>query len=99
MTKACLLLHGSNKKTSTGKDFAHMFPYFLYAGYKPFAVDLPGYGKSPGRVASFRTSEVWTERGCGNLIVEIINLLTAKEVLLFGYDWGGTMALRIGARL
>ena len=91
------MLHGSDKKTSSGAEFTHLFKFFVFAGFKPVAIDMPGYGKSPGKVQSFRSSEVWAEHGPGILVLEIIRLLDASELVLFGYDWGGCIALRVGA--
>ena len=38
------------------------------------------------------------ERFVGDLVTEIIDGIDADEFLLFGYDWGGQVALRVGVR-
>ena len=38
------MLHGSDKKTSSGAEFTHLFKFFISAGIRPVAIDMPGYG-------------------------------------------------------
>ena len=66
--------------------------------YQIVSVDMPGYGKSAGKAHSFRTIHILDKDGPAELIRELVKILNLQNVTLVGYDWGGSIALRLGVQ-
>ena len=54
---------------------------------------MPGH-RNQGR----GTDEIMMPGGIGELIIEIMHNIDADELLLFGYSWGASSALRVGVK-
>ena len=96
--KTVIFIHGCDLKTSNASQFTHFFEAYTYMQYKVVSIDMPGYGKSEGKAHSFRTVAILEKDGPAELIKEIIQNLNLTNVTLVGYDWGGSIALRMGVQ-
>ena len=79
-----LLIHGLG---GSSKDWRNLMPYLAYAGFRVYAPDLPGYGKS-GQPSDFSYS-VSDE---ANAVVSFMDALGLKQVDLAGHSMGGWIA-------
>jgi 3-oxoadipate enol-lactonase len=84
--KVILLLHGLG---SEGSSWQLQFPALIAAGYRPLAVDLPGFGGS--RFHGRR----WSIRAAADLLADWLQGLVAAPLVVAGISMGGTVALRM----
>ena len=88
-----VFLHGC---PSDSEEFLSKFPAFIYMQYQVFAVDLPGYGASTGKCQPSRSENVLDEGGPADTIKFVIRSLQLGTPVLYGYDWGGCIAMKMG---
>jgi pimeloyl-ACP methyl ester carboxylesterase len=79
-------------------EFEHLHDAFIYLQCRVWALDLPGYGKSTGKRQPSRSENVDDHRGPAELIRWLISHLSLKQVMLFGYDWGGAIAIKLAIK-
>ncbi len=58
---------------------------------------MPGYGKSEGSIYSWGLQKILDENGPAEVIFEIINKFELKVPVFYGYDWGGTIVLKLSS--
>ena len=97
MDRAVVFIHGCDK-SSSGTQFQHWFTALVHFDFRVVAIDMPGYGKSSGKKQSFRTRNILDQDGPADVITEVIKELGLVKPALFGYDWGGSIAMRFGIR-
>lgn len=83
---AVVLIHGFLSSTFS---YRRLIP-FLKDDYTVLAVDLPPFGKSE-KSSSF----VYSYSNLASVVVELINKLSLKEVVLVGHSMGGQICLNI----
>jgi pimeloyl-ACP methyl ester carboxylesterase len=71
--------------------YRKMIPIFLDAGYRVVAPDFFGFGRSDKPVED----EVYTFEFHRNSIIEFINYLDLKNIILLAQDWGGLIGLTL----
>ena len=83
--KLALLLHGFPESAYSWR---HQVPLLVRLGYRVWAPNLRGYGKSdkPAGVAHYRVDKLEQD------IADLIDAAGARSVLLVGHDWGGVIA-------
>jgi len=89
--RLALLLHGFPEHAFSWR---HQLPLFARLGYRVWAPNQRGYGKSskPKGVASYRIDE---------LVADVAGLIDAsgkRRVTLVGHDWGGLAAWEVALR-
>jgi len=89
--RLALLLHGFPEHAFSWR---HQLPLFARLGYRVWAPNQRGYGKSskPQGVASYRIEA---------LVADVAGLVAAsgaRQVTLVGHDWGGLVAWEYAAR-
>ncbi len=82
---AVLLLHGLG---SCAQDWELQLPALTAAGYRPVAVDLPGFGRAPA-------PEVWTLEGAARAARETLEGLGIDAAHVVGISMGGCVALQL----
>src|ERR1700743_1284469 len=87
--KPLVLVHGLG---GSAAEWRNLMPYLEYAGYRVYAPDLVGYGKS-GQPADFS----YCVRDEANVIVGFLDALGLKQVDLGGVSMGGWIAQLIAA--
>lgn len=96
----CLHAFGSD---CSAMDWSGAFGHLVEARYRVVALDFPGFGQSPGRRQSSRTEamcnpgeavETCTEVTL-RILTEILGRPASEPVALFGWDWGGGIALNL----
>lgn len=89
--RLALLLHGFPEHAFSWR---HQIPLFARLGYRVWAPNQRGYGKSsrPRGVASYRIEELVAD------VAGLVDAAGAKRVLLVGHDWGGLVAWEFAAR-
>lgn len=64
-----------------------------------FAADFPGFGSTQGARQASRTESLWKDGEVMEIVVDLLEFATDKkrtrQVVLFGWDWGGNMALSL----
>ena len=90
-----IFFHGN---PSCFEEFEHMLPVFLKMQYQCFAFDLPGFGGSPGKAMAGRSEKVLIEGGPAELIRLFINRHNLTNLVAVGYDWGGTIAIKMAIK-
>lgn len=78
-----VLIHGLGADASS---WVFQLQALCQAGYRPIAVDLPGFGKTPHHGAH------WTIRGVAYLIRKFLQECTDEKVIVIGHSLGGTIA-------
>ena len=96
LDRCVVFLHGCDKSASKSENFTHRFKALLHYNFRVIAIDLPGYGKTKGKCHSFRTKDILKEGGPAECVSEVIKSLGLTRPILFGYDWGASIALRMG---
>lgn len=89
--RLALCLHGFPE---LGRSFRHQLPMLARLGYRAWAPDLRGYGRTERPP---RTSDYAIE----TLIEDVAGLIAAagpRETLLLGHDWGGFIAWHVAMR-
>jgi pimeloyl-ACP methyl ester carboxylesterase len=83
--KLALFLHGFPE---TAHSWRHQMPLLADMGYKCWAPNQRGYGKSymPGKVSDYHTDLLLQD------VVGFIKASKCKSVTLIGHDWGGVIA-------
>lgn len=85
-----LCLHGFPESSFS---FRHQLPMFAKLGYRAWAPDLRGYGKSsrPIGVDEYTMEKLEAD------VAGLIDAARAREVVLVGHDWGGGIAWSFAA--
>lgn len=83
--RLALCLHGFPESSYA---FRHQLPLFAKLGYRAWAPDMRGYGKSsrPSGVDAYRMDHLEAD------VAGLIDASGAKRVTLVGHDWGGMVA-------
>jgi pimeloyl-ACP methyl ester carboxylesterase len=83
--RLALCLHGFPESSFS---FRHQLPLLAKLGYRAWAPDLRGYGKTsrPVGVAEYTMDKLMAD------VAGLIDASGAREVLLVGHDWGGAIA-------
>jgi pimeloyl-ACP methyl ester carboxylesterase len=83
--KLALLLHGFPENAYSWR---YQIPLLARLGYRVWAPNLRGYGKSdrPGGVGEYTIDKLEQD------VADLIDASGAKSVLLVGHDWGGGIA-------
>jgi pimeloyl-ACP methyl ester carboxylesterase len=89
--RLALLLHGFPEHAFSWR---HQLPLFAKLGYRVWAPNQRGYGKSPKPkgVASYGIDELVAD------VAALIDASGARSVTLVGHDWGGLVAWEFAAR-
>ena len=89
--RLALLLHGFPEHAFSWR---HQLPLFAKLGYRVWAPNQRGYGKSPKPkgVASYGIDELVAD------VAGLIDASGARSVTLVGHDWGGLVAWEFAAR-
>ena len=89
--RLALLLHGFPEHAYSWR---HQLPLFAKLGYRVWAPNQRGYGKSskPKGVASYGIDELVAD------VAALIDASGARSVTLVGHDWGGLVAWEFAAR-
>ncbi len=82
-SEAVLLLHGLG---STAASWQEQIPALVEAGFRPIAVDLPGFGKTPYRAP-------WSPQRAAEAVLTLLEGLDALPAHVVGISMGGTVAL------
>lgn len=85
-----VLIHGLGGRA---EDWRNLIPYLAYNGYRVYAPDLPGYGKSE-QPANFSYS-VSDE---ANIVVAFMDALNLRQVDLAGHSMGGWIVQLVAYR-
>jgi pimeloyl-ACP methyl ester carboxylesterase len=83
--RLALCLHGFPENSHS---FRYQLPLFARLGYRAWAPDLRGYGKTtrPVGVAEYSIEKLEAD------VAGLIDASRAREVVLVGHDWGGGIA-------
>ena len=83
--RLALLLHGFPESSYSWR---YQLPLFAKLGYRAWAPDLRGYGKTsrPAGVAEYAIEKLEADVG------GLIDAANAREVVLVGHDWGAAIA-------
>jgi pimeloyl-ACP methyl ester carboxylesterase len=95
--RAVVFIHGCDKSNSS-KNFDHWFAALVHYDLRAVAIDMPGYGNSPGERHSFRTRHILDTDGPADVVTEVIKELGLIKPAIFGYDWGASIAMRSAIR-
>lgn len=88
--RLALCLHGFPESSYS---FRHQLPLFARLGYRAWAPDLRGYGRTTRPVGVEHYAIEKLEEDVGGLI----DASGAREVVLVGHDWGGGIAWSFAA--
>ncbi len=85
--KALLFLHGwqSNKEV-WGQVIKEL------SGYEIYAIDLPGFGKSPA------PKSAWAVGDYADLVAEFIKKLDLKNIIVVGHSFGGRVGIKLSSQ-
>ena len=79
-----------------------MIPAYLFCQYQVFAIDMPGYGRSTGKVQPSRSEQIYSKDGPADLIKFLVKKLgldnSEFKLSIGGYDWGAAIALKMGLK-
>lgn len=81
--RAVLLLHGLG---ADGESWALQFPSLAAAGFRPLAVDLPGFGRSPA------PSGHWSIQAAARAAAGVLDSLRIEKADVVGLSMGGAAA-------
>ena len=84
--QSMLLVHGLGNNAS--KDWTHIVEEFA-KHYHTIAVDLPGFGRSQGKLEEYVTPDTYA-----NLLHRVANLYAKSQVTYIGHSMGGSIGLR-----
>ena len=68
-------------------------------GYLVVGIDMPGFGKSPGKRHKSRSEYMRIPGGPVDIVDNIINLLNKPSAYILGYDWGAGIAISAAIKL
>ena len=88
--KPLILLHGFGANSYTWRHVVPMLP----VGYKAYALDLKGFGKSAKPLDKFYSMD-----DQANLVCDFIEENALKQVTLIGHSMGGGIALMVAMKL
>ncbi|CAK9099353.1 unnamed protein product [Durusdinium trenchii] len=88
--EAVLLLHGCPSDAWTWK---WLFPPLLYSKYRAIAIDMPGFGSSPGTRLGSRSELNNAKGGPLDICCAVLDALGVQKANVVGYDWGAGIAL------
>lgn len=91
--EAVLLLHGCPSDAWTWK---WLFPPLLYNKYRAIAIDMPGFGSSPGTRLGSRSELNNVKGGPLDIACAVLDALGVQKANVVGYDWGAGIALSMG---
>ena len=57
---------------------------------------MPGYGKSNGKCVSSRSENVLVDGGPADVVKFVMKELEIVQPIVVGFDWGGSIALKMG---
>jgi len=81
-----LMLHGLGVD---GSSWVLQFPALIDAGFRPIAVDVPGFGKSP------YGNSYWSIQRIANDIASFLDDIKVSTVHVIGLSMGGTIAQQL----
>ncbi|CAF1008674.1 unnamed protein product [Brachionus calyciflorus] len=95
----CLLIHGWSKSAGL-KQWKFMFEPLIKEGYRVFAIDMPGFGHSQSaiRLFSARSDDNLLKDGPVDVIEQILNKLNIDKFNIFGFSWGGGVAISLAIK-
>eukprot|EP00434_Breviolum_minutum_P024226 symbB.v1.2.021391.t1/scaffold1840.1/size99223/5 len=88
--EAVLMLHGCPSDAWTWK---WLFPPLLYNKYRAIAIDMPGFGNSPGTRLGSRSELNNVKGGPLDIACAVLDALGVQKASVVGYDWGAGIAL------
>eukprot|EP01084_Bolivina_argentea_P196468 336780_1 len=95
-SKPYLALHGWGHH-SWSRDLQWQFETIQKMGYFIIAPDMPGFGRSDGQRHSSRSETNFDEGGPIEIVEDILKYfgLVDKKINVFGYSWGGGIAISL----
>ena len=93
-----VLLHGYGVQGSR-RDWDYIYGPLSKLGYLVVGLDMPGFGKSPGKKHKSRSEYMRIPGGPVDVVDEVINLLDKPTAYLLGYDWGAGIAISAAIKL
>jgi len=90
--KKAILLHGN---PSHSGEWRGKFPALTWMQVQVFCIDQPGFGNSTGKQRSCRSDKVMDKDGPADVVKFIIRQLGLKKPILYGYDWGAGIAMKL----
>ena len=91
---AVVCLHGYPSDAETT---AWIAPALVHAGLFVVAIDMPGCGDSPGPSLKTRSEYNLLPGGAADVVRRVLKALRRRSATLFGYDWGGGIALSMAS--
>lgn len=85
-TRPVVLIHGLG---ADGESWALQFPALAAAGFRPLAVDLPGFGRSPAPAGR------WSISNAARAVLGMLQNLSIPRAAIVGLSLGGTVAQSI----
>eukprot|EP01084_Bolivina_argentea_P196469 336781_1 len=93
-----IVLHGYGTKSSY-KHWDYIYKPLAKLNYLVVALDMPGFGKSPGRKHKSRSEYMRIPGGPVSVVENVINLLDKPTAYILGYDWGAGIAISAAIKL
>ena len=93
-----VVLHGYGERSSS-KNWNYIYSPLAKLGYLVVGLDMPGFGKSPGKRYKSRSEYLRIPGGPVDVVDEIIRLLDKPTAYLLGYDWGAGIAISAAIKL
>ncbi|KNC47848.1 uncharacterized protein AMSG_04078 [Thecamonas trahens ATCC 50062] len=90
-----IALHGYGK-TASADSWKWGIEAYADAGYAVIAINMPGFGGSPGPRSKARSEDVTAPGGPLAVVVAVLNAVGwTAPVAVLGYDWGAAIALEL----
>ena len=93
-----MVLHGYGE-TSSYRTWQYIYKPLSSLGYLVVGIDMPGFGKSPGKRHKSRSEYMRIPGGPVDIVDNIINLLNKPSAYILGYDWGAGIAISAAIKL
>lgn len=94
--RVVLLLHGN---PSSSREMAWMAEALQPAGFTAIGVDQPGFGGSAALAKhNSHSSHACDQGGPVDVLQDVLNYFGVKRACIFGFDWGGGIALAFAGR-
>eukprot|EP00927_Polykrikos_kofoidii_P049380 TRINITY_DN43444_c0_g1_i1.p1 TRINITY_DN43444_c0_g1~~TRINITY_DN43444_c0_g1_i1.p1 ORF type:complete len:973 (+),score=143.50 TRINITY_DN43444_c0_g1_i1:171-2921(+) len=94
--RVVLLLHGC---PGDSRNLEWMAAALRPAGFTPIGVDQPGFGGSSALTARpCHSSRSCDEGGPVDVLLDVLNYFGVKKACVFGYDWGGGIAISFASK-
>lgn len=94
--RVVLLLHGN---PSTSREMAWIAEALRSAGFTPIGIDQPGFGGSAALAKqNSHSSHACDQGGPVDVLRDVLNYFGVKKACIFGFDWGGGIALAFAGR-